>query len=71
LTETVTVNGAPVQVPEDGVRLYVAVATLAVVLVSRSCRVLCPVPEAPPERPLPRVGAAHAYVPVTTVPVGV
>ena len=72
LTVTVTVNGVPVHVPvaDVGVTLYVAVTALAVVLLRLSATVL-PVPDAPPVRPVPRVGVDHAYVVLAgIVPVG-
>ena len=63
-TVTVTVNGVPVHVPvaDVGVTLYVAVTALAVLLLRLSVRMLLAVPDVPPVRPVPRVGAAHAYV---------
>ena len=58
---TVTVNILPlVHVPDVGVTLYVAVTADAVVLVSVLVTALIPVPDAPPLRPEPNVGAAHA-----------
>jgi len=71
-TTTLTVNAAPVQMPELGVTLYTAVAAFAVVLVSVPVRVALPAaPEAPPVMFAP-AGVLHAYVvPVGIVPVGV
>ncbi len=71
-TTTLTVNGAAEQLLIVGITLYAAVTIDEVVLVRRSLMLDCPVPEAPPLKPVPE-GAAHAkVVPAgTTVPVGV
>ena len=60
LIVTVTVNGVPVQNPNEGVTLYVAVIAAAVVLVSVPVTLVLPVPDTPPVRPVPSVGTAHA-----------
>jgi hypothetical protein len=69
----VTVNTLPlVQAPDVGVTPKVAVTGAAVVLVSVLVIVDAPVPDAPPVRPVPLAGTAHAYVvPPGMVPVGV
>ena len=59
LTVTVTVNTAPVHVPEVGVTLYAAVWAVAVVLVSVPFTVLWPDADAPPVKPVP-AGLDHA-----------
>ena len=54
-TTTLTVNADPLQLPgvPVGVILYVAVTTLAVILVRLSLRMLCPAPEDAPLKPKP------------------
>ncbi len=72
MTVTVTVNTVPVQVPDVGVTVYVAVSATAAVLVRLSFNVVWPVC-APPAllKSDCRVGALHAYlVPVAIVPLG-
>ena len=61
-TVTVTVNVLPVQFPDKGVTVYVAVAVLVVVLVSAWLIEVCPVACALPPVIAPDgliVGAAH------------
>ena len=60
LTVTVTVKVLPVQLPDVGVTLYVAVTDAAVVLVSVPVTIALPVPDTPPVRPVPIAGAAQA-----------
>jgi hypothetical protein len=60
LTVTVTVKATPLQLPEVGVTLYVAVSAEAAVLVRMPFRVLWPVPDDPPDRSPASVGALHA-----------
>ncbi len=71
-TVTVTVNAVPVQLPEAGVTIYVAVVDTDTLLDRLSLNILLPAPDAPPVMPLPRVGVPHAYVvPDGITPVGV
>jgi hypothetical protein len=71
-TVTVTVNAVPVQLPEAGVTIYVAVVDTDTLLDRLSLNMLLPAPDAPPVRPAPSVGLLHEYVvPVAIVPVGV
>jgi hypothetical protein len=58
---TVTVKVPPVQLPETGVTVYVAVCTVFVVLDSVPEIFVAPLPEAPPENPVPD-GADQLYV---------
>src|SRR5450759_567947 len=68
LTVTVTVNDDPVQLPDTGITVYVAVRTVLVVLVSVPEISVAPLPVAPPVKPVP-AGAAQLYVmPEGTVP---
>ena len=60
LTVTVRVKTLPVHVPDLGVTVYVAVTADAVVLVRVLVTLATPVPDAPPVRPVPLVGTAHA-----------
>ena len=60
LTVTVTVNTAPIHMPDEGVILKVAVCDIDVVLVSVLVIVALPVPDTPPVRPIPLVGVPHA-----------
>jgi hypothetical protein len=66
----VKVKTEPVQLPDVGVTLYVAVTAPEVLLVKVPVIAL-PEPDAPPVRPEPIVGLFHAYVvPLGIVPVG-
>ena len=69
LSVTVKENTAPMQLPEVGVTIYVAVTTPFVVLVKVPVRVLkFPAWVAPPVNPIP-VGALQLYVvPAGTIP---
>ena len=58
-TVAVTVKVAPVQLPEVGVTVYVAVCDTLVGLVSVPKIVVCAVPNNPPVREPVTVGAAH------------
>jgi hypothetical protein len=58
---TVTVKVPPVQVPETGVTVYVAVCTVLVVLFNVPVICKAPLPVAPPENPDPD-GAGQLYV---------
>jgi hypothetical protein len=65
LIVTVTVNGAPVVqvfplLTDVGVKLYVAVDATDKLLTRLSLNIALPVPDTPPVRPDPRVGAPHA-----------
>ena len=61
LIVTVTVNTAPVvQLPDVGVTLYVAVDATDRLFARLSFNEALPVPDAPPVRPVPRVGVLHA-----------
>ena len=73
-TVTVTVNVAPVQLPDSGVTVYVAVATALVLLVSNwlmfACAFVCSLPPSIEFSGL-RTGVAHVYVvPEGTIPFG-
>jgi hypothetical protein len=69
LTVTVTVNVAPVQLPDFGVTVYVAVATLFVGLVRVPPIAAAFEPAVPPVIPPVTEGAAHEYnVPDGTIP---
>jgi hypothetical protein len=60
-TVTVTVNAAPVvQRPDVGVTTYVAVDATDRLLTRVLVTEVMPVPDAPPVRPVPNVGADHA-----------
>ena len=59
-TVTLTVNAAPVQLPEVGVTLYTAVAADAVVLVRLSLTVVCPVSAPALPDMLAPAGVPHA-----------
>jgi hypothetical protein len=67
-TVTVTTNVAPVQLPDTGATVYVAVCGLFVVLVSVPVILEAPLPAAPPVKPVP-AGADQVYVvPAGTMP---
>jgi hypothetical protein len=69
LTVTVTVKVAPVQPPDTGVTVYVAVPFVAEGLISVPLILVAPLPEVPPVIPPVTVGAGQLYVvPVGTVP---
>ena len=59
LTVTVTVKVAPVQLPESGVTVYVAVCAAFVGLVNVPVILLAPLPDAPPVNPPVTDGADH------------
>ena len=58
-TVTVTVKGTPVQLPDFGVTVYVAVCGIFVGLVSDPLILAAFVPAAPPVKPPVMPGAAH------------
>src|SRR5215472_6415557 len=62
LTVTVTVKVEPVQLPDVGVTVYVAVCAVLVGLVSVPVILAWLVPAAPPVMPPVTVGADHVYV---------
>ena len=67
-TVTVTVNVDPVQLPDVGVTVYVAVCAVLVGLVSVPV-ILAPDPAAPPVRPPVTAGTPQVYVvPAGTIP---
>jgi len=71
-TLIVTVNDAPIQLPDTGVTIYVAVEATDRLFDRLSLNMEMPDPDAPPVSPLPSVGVLHEYVvPVGIVPVGV
>jgi hypothetical protein len=59
LTVTVTVNGDPVQLPEVGVTVNVAVWEVLVEFVNVPVILFAPLPIAPPVNPADRVGAGQ------------
>ena len=68
-TVTVTVNGVPVQVPDVGVTVYVAVCTALVGFTSVWLMILAPVADTPPVVPPVTIGADQLYVvPDGTIP---
>jgi len=74
-TLTTTVKGLPVQVPDVGVTVYVAVCVTDVVLVILSFNVDCPDAAVPEESPELTLGKDHAYLigsgePGIVLPVG-
>jgi hypothetical protein len=68
-TVTVRVNDGPVQIPEVGVTVYVAVCTVLVGLVSVPFMLAAPMPAAPPVIPPVRIGTGQLnIVPEGTMP---
>jgi hypothetical protein len=62
LTVTVTVNVLPVQVPDVGVTVYVAVSAEVVLLANVPFKLDCAEAATPPETPVAIAGMLHAYV---------
>ena len=52
-------NAVPVQLPEAGVTIYVAVVDTDTLLDRLSLNILLPEPDAPPVMPAPSVGVLH------------
>ena len=68
---TVTENKVPVQLPDEGVTIYVAVCAVVVGLSRVPLIEVCAVPDAPPVMPPVTVGALQLYVVPAGTPDGV
>jgi hypothetical protein len=68
-TVTVIANAAPVQLPDNGVTVYVAVCDTFVGLVNVPVTLAAPAPVVPPVSPPVTIGALQLYVvPAGTIP---